>query len=603
MANGSAVPDPDFIALQAAVAGEYSIERELGRGGMGTVYLAREVRLDRLVALKLLPRHLTAVPGVRERFLREARIAARLSHPNIVPVYRVEERGDLVFFAMAYVPGETLAARLQRLGRLPAAECARVLQAVAWALAEAHRHGVVHRDVKPENILIEARSGRPMVVDFGIARGTEAGSATGKGELLGTVRFMSPEQFGGAAVDARSDVYSLGVVGYLAASGQLPFDGGSAVEIFARQATEQPTRLRALVPSLPAGLVLIIERCIARAPEERFPGAQDLAVALEGVGEPTISMPPALRIWLTGREAVISVPGFVLFLAVSVLLLSGLQGWRPTSWAWGAVIAIPIAFRLWVRLAALRGLLSQGLGLEDVQRGMRELEGEEREAEAVLGSMRANRLTSTVIAAGGLLWGAVEINALAPRWKKLSKEFWSGSVAQALVRVLSYRLPRQSAVPAYAIRKTEVVVCDAVLGAFDALPQAMRAGILALPTVVRGLERRIRLLRARLGEVEGMLADLGVASTHRRSPPAEAVDALAAVAGQRLRTVRADLERQVESAVAVLERLRIGLMLLRVGSGTPYGLGEEVKLAENLGLQIDRLLAGQHEVALLLDVP
>ena len=162
---------PDFLALQAALAGEYSLQRELGRGGMGIVYLARDVQLDRDVAIKVLPSHLAQQASHRERFLREARTAAGLSHPHIVPIHRVGEAGGFVFFVMSYVEGETLGERLRRRGPLPPAEAARVMREVAWALAYAHGRGIVHRDVKPDNILLETTTGRALVTDFGIASG------------------------------------------------------------------------------------------------------------------------------------------------------------------------------------------------------------------------------------------------------------------------------------------------------------------------------------------------------------------------------------------------------------------------------------------------
>src|ERR1041384_2253705 len=161
--------DTIFLGFQTALAGRYSIERELGRGGMGIVYLAREVRLDRLVALKLLPPALARLPGPRERFLREARLAAKLSHPNIIPIYAVDEVAEYVFFAMAYVEGETLTERVRNRGPLPPGDATRLLREIAWALAYAHAQGVIHRDVKPDNIMLEAGSGRALVADFGIA--------------------------------------------------------------------------------------------------------------------------------------------------------------------------------------------------------------------------------------------------------------------------------------------------------------------------------------------------------------------------------------------------------------------------------------------------
>ncbi|HEX9610805.1 MAG TPA: serine/threonine-protein kinase, partial [Gemmatimonadales bacterium] len=161
--------DAVFLGFQAAIAGRYSLERELGRGGMGIVYLAREVRLDRPVAIKLLPPGRARDRTLRERFLREARTAAKLSHPNIIPIHAVDETDEFVFFAMAYVDGETLTDRVRRRGPLPPAEAARVLRDIAWALAYAHAQGVIHRDVKPDNILIETGTSRALVADFGIA--------------------------------------------------------------------------------------------------------------------------------------------------------------------------------------------------------------------------------------------------------------------------------------------------------------------------------------------------------------------------------------------------------------------------------------------------
>src|SRR5205085_10383799 len=171
MTNSLPHPSAEFLDLQAALAGEYSLERELGRGGMGVVYLARDVQLDRDVAIKVLPTQLALTAEARERFVREARTAAGLSHPHIVPIHRVGEARGFVFFVMTYVEGETLGERLRTRGPLPAAEAARVMREVAWALAYAHGRGIVHRDITPDNILVEAGTGRALVTDFGIAYG------------------------------------------------------------------------------------------------------------------------------------------------------------------------------------------------------------------------------------------------------------------------------------------------------------------------------------------------------------------------------------------------------------------------------------------------
>ena len=201
--------DALLLAFQEALLGRYSLERELGRGGMGVVYLAREVRLDRPVAIKLLPPEFAAVPTLRERFLREARTAAGLSHPYIIPIHSVDEVGDFVFYVMAYVDGETLADRVRARGPLPPNAVTRIMREVAWALAYAHAQRVVHRDVKAANIMLERGTERALVMDFGIARQTAmtGESQTGPHEVMGTPEYMSPEQACGEAVDVRSDLY------------------------------------------------------------------------------------------------------------------------------------------------------------------------------------------------------------------------------------------------------------------------------------------------------------------------------------------------------------------------------------------------------------
>ena len=206
--------DPLFLSFQIALAGQYSIEREIGRGGMGVVYLAREVRLDRPVAIKLLPPERAADERLRERFLREARLAAKLSHPNIIPIHAVDDAKGFVFYVMAFVDGETLAERVRSRGPLPPGEGTRIVREAAWALAHAHSHGLVHRDVKPENILLERASGRALVADFGIAAATSDQRTTGGGTVAGTPEFMSPEQALSHELDPRSDIYSLGATAY-----------------------------------------------------------------------------------------------------------------------------------------------------------------------------------------------------------------------------------------------------------------------------------------------------------------------------------------------------------------------------------------------------
>ena len=282
--TGSPVANPAdaeaFARFAAALAGQYELEREIGRGGMGIVYLARDARLDRQVAIKTLPVHLANDPVVRERFLREARTAARLSHPNIVPIHRADEIGGHVFFVMGYVDGESLAQRIRRLGRIEARETVRVMSDVADALGYAHAHGVIHRDVKAENILLDAKTGRAMVTDFGIARLAEAAPLTATGQILGTVYYVSPEQVSGERIDARSDIYSLGVVGFLALSGRFPFEAELASAVLIAHVTKTAPPLFTLAQDAPRALADVVDRCLAKDATARFQSCAELSDAL-----------------------------------------------------------------------------------------------------------------------------------------------------------------------------------------------------------------------------------------------------------------------------------------------------------------------------------
>ncbi|HYS50314.1 MAG TPA: serine/threonine-protein kinase, partial [Burkholderiales bacterium] len=251
----------EFLALQELLAGRYSIERELGRGGMGIVLLARDVALDRPVAIKLLPPHLATLPDERDRFQQEARTAAGLAHPNIVPIHLVEAHGDLVFFVMGFVDGETLRDRVERAGPLPPRLATKLLQEVAWALGAAHQRGVIHRDVKPDNIMIERATERAVVTDFGIALGSRAGKAESPGgAITGTARYMSPEQACGEPVDARSDLYSLGATFFYALTGRAPFEAANAPAIITKHVYEIAPRIQQLRPEVPAKLDGVVDR-------------------------------------------------------------------------------------------------------------------------------------------------------------------------------------------------------------------------------------------------------------------------------------------------------------------------------------------------------
>ena len=282
----------DVGAFAAALAGQYDIEREIGRGGMGIVYLAHDVRLDRRVAITTLPPHLANDPVVRERFLREARTAGALSHQNIVPIHRADEIAGHVFFVMGFVDGESMAQRIRERGRLEPLELVRALHDVASALSYAHDRGVIHRDVKTENILIDRSTGRAMVTDFGIARLAESTPLTSTGQLLGTVYYLSPEQVSGEPVDPRSDIYSLGVVGYFALSGRFPFDADLASAVLIAHVTKVPPPLASVANHVPAELSSLIDRCLAKNPDDRFRDCRALASSLAAIAQDLERTPP-----------------------------------------------------------------------------------------------------------------------------------------------------------------------------------------------------------------------------------------------------------------------------------------------------------------------
>src|SRR2546423_7706269 len=248
---------------------------------MGVVYLAVDVNLDREVAIKVLPPYPASEPGVRDRFLREARTAAKLSHPNIVPVYRADEMGGVVFFVMRHVEGESLADRLAATRTLSPLEVTGLLKPVALALDYAHGRGVIHRDIKPENILLERGANTPVVTDFGIARLMEAAPQTATGQILGTVLYMSPEQVMAERVDGRRDVNSLGVVAYKALPGSLPFENRTATAVLVDRVTRDAPKVRTVRPDVPAALADVIDRCLSRNAEARYDtaGAPPTALA------------------------------------------------------------------------------------------------------------------------------------------------------------------------------------------------------------------------------------------------------------------------------------------------------------------------------------
>ena len=609
----SSPPVPDLLALQEAVAGRYAVERELGRGGMGIVFLARDLALDRLVAIKLLPPALAESADRRARFVREARTAARLSHPNIVPIHSVEESDGLVFFVMGYVAGETLGQRISRLGRLPAAELSGVVREVAWALAYAHRQGVVHRDVKPENILLERDGGRAMVTDFGIAHVSGDAVDTPAGQVVGTARAVSPEQAAGEPVDGRSDLYSLGVTAFLAATGQWPFEGESAAAVLAQHLTQPPPPVLDLRPDLPAPLAHAIERCLAKSPEDRFASGEELAAAL-GSNLPVLAATPApvARAARELHELGTDMGGYGSVLLLVVVSLMAGPYLRPFGledaflglmrFGVGLGMISLAGVRKVTAFRAIRDAIRRGYGYEDIRAALLGTE-EEREPvtvgakiAAVAGWLAAFGTAGVawfwVGSAGNQWWDLVQIIAdlavifiplSAGRWAAARltaptvegpswwDRWWAGRLGRWMARLAGGREAR--ALPA-ANEPTEVALGRAAEALYAALPAADRHQLAEVPGLLRQLEGDVQALRR---QEQALTRALG-----------EAAGRLDLV--RDLESARKAGSAKLAAALSALENLRIDLLRISAGQAAGPGLTEHLEAARHIGREVDARL-------------
>src|SRR5215212_3794439 len=278
----------EVARVTSAVADRYQIDREIGRGGMATVYLARDIRHNRNVALKVLNPELGAVLGV-ERFLAEIRVTANLQHPNLLPLFDSGEVDGLLYYVMPFVEGESLRARLDREKQLPVDDAVHIAVAVANALDYAHGHGVIHRDLKPENILLQ--HGQPVIADFGIALAvSNAGGqrVTQTGLSLGTPQYMSPEQAtGDRQIDGRTDIYSLGAVLYEMLAGDPPHTGSTVQAVIAKVLIDKPQPLTLVRETVPPHVDAAIQRALAKLSADRWPTAREFAEALTDPRVPT----------------------------------------------------------------------------------------------------------------------------------------------------------------------------------------------------------------------------------------------------------------------------------------------------------------------------
>ncbi|MBC7843315.1 MAG: serine/threonine protein kinase [Gemmatimonadaceae bacterium] len=407
----------DLTALSQSLGERYLIVRELGRGGMGTVYLARDRRLDRPVALKVLPAEYAADPDLRERFLRETRMAAGFSHPNIVPVFAIEDTEDVLAFAMGFVEGESLASRVTVNGPMQQRDAVRLLQDVGYALAYAHGRGVVHRDIKPDNIMIERATGRALVMDFGIARAitpvSDKPGLTRVGEVVGTPEYMSPEQAAGDAVDGRADLYSLGLVAWFAMAGRTAVTGESTQRILVKQLTEAIPSLSSVRADLPASLAEVVDTCCNKEADDRYATAEALVEALEATQLATPDVPVAVRLLAPDLTAVA-----MRTLAAILMIAYGMYGMRYFGNGNVFSLGLIASAMAWVSgMAAaqeVRRLRKNGYTVSELQRLLGVVQAERddergrRKADPLLVARRRKR----VLIAGALLLaqGAVLIN-------------------------------------------------------------------------------------------------------------------------------------------------------------------------------------------------
>ena len=639
---------PEFIDLQRALAGRYSLERELGRGGMGIVFLARDVALDRPVAIKLLPPAMAAQPALRERFLREAQMAARLSHPNIIPIFAVDAVDGFVFFVMAYVEGETLGRRLQTRGPLSAAEGTRMIQEVAWALAYAHLRGIVHRDIKPDNILLEQATGRALVSDFGIARLTEASGGTAVGEVLGTAQYMSPEQACGEAVDGRSDLYALGVVAFYALSGKLPFDAPDTAALLAMHITRPAPPLASVTPGIPGKLAQAVDRCLAKDPAERFQTGEALGEAVTASTAVAREAPAPIRVWLqrgAGSKGPLAVWSSLMGLAVITRLVAGRI---PDA---GTVLFLtgPLAAYLLYRVHYTRRVLQSGYSLDDIRLALRDQAAQRREEvafEAAVDPPLVGRLirwltygalgvsavaagvifahvpmdwttslkwlftfgVSAAVTVGGAVTGLVlPGRRVTPRdpAKGLQSRIWNGKLGEWFARLATLGMHHPALPAASAHRPTEIAIGLAADALFASLPKAARAGLQDLPGVVRRLEADAQGLRARVDELNALMAGAGEgspgATSHSlKAAGADGVDEARRRLRDELTAERDTAARRLATSVAALENIRLDLLRLTAGVGTLDQISADLTAARRIGVEVDAALAGRAEVEGLL---
>ena len=640
-------PTEEFVALQAALAGRYSLDREIGRGGMGIVFLARDVALDRPVAIKLLPPAMAGDTELRERFLREARTAAQLTHPNIVPIHLVEEQGGSIYFVMALVEGESLGDRLRRVGALPPSEVVRIVQEVAWALAYAHGRGVVHRDIKPDNILLERGSGRALLTDFGIARSVNAStSATVPGMILGTLQYIAPEQADGSAeVDGRADLYALGVTGFYALTGRLPFQETTSAKLLAAHMLEPAPPLASVAPNIDARIGEVVDRCLLKDPAGRWQTGEELARALAALNQAGRAMPPTVRKFVSTMTASVSQLGLI-GIALTWASLFWPDQYPDIAKVLGLLAIAPII----PILDAARAVAIAGYTTEEVLEAVRVdksgtdaytqyVERSNQQAQEILHRPLARfayglfgvvaipasllmfstvpeapSLAKTVARAflgtvalglGSVCLGhALQIGVFKRRagkpmqapangaWTLRFWRSWPMRAVLALGRKLMWTMPKAQRAPRATVvenKPTEMVLGAAVEEVFAALSDNDRAAAANVPAVIERLQHAAARLREKQSALDESIGAIGnIDGDIRRA------DVLAQMQAERALVVE-----RLRSTVAAMEGIRLDLLKLRAGVGSAGELTAAIEATHRIGEDIDYTLQGKAEAAKL----
>jgi serine/threonine-protein kinase len=643
-------PDADFIALQQALSGEYSLDREIGRGGMGVVYLAREVRLARQVAIKVLPPALAARADLREAFLRESQTVAGLNHPNIVPVHASGERDGYVYIVMAFIEGITLGERIRSRGPLLPGQAARMLREVAWALAYAHGKGIVHRDVTAENIVLERGSDRAIVMDFGIASAMQSSAMSDDGRVMGNAHYVSPEQAVGEPLDGRSDLYSLGVCGFYALAGRLPFDAGTPEEIVTLHLTVPAPSVSRFAHTAPPRLAQAVDRCLAKDPDSRYRTAEAFAEAIDLAFEHAKEIPIALRVWIQQGEKE-SAPRAMLVLWGGVLgsLIAVVNN---SPWLFPLTVVGAAGVSFFPVLSRLRRVLKDGYVVDDLHTALRdhdllrseELRYERRFSFAGLSPALRVMLVASVSSMGALSWlvrhsltfvgrnvPAADANffrttftfaalfaigstvglagqflrqRLAGRIAEMKVSFWKGKWGARLAKIAGIGLDVSDR-PTLGVRMlTEVALGRATDHLYQALPKAMRRELADLPETVRRLEQDATKLRASIDSFDDHLAvfersTMRLGRVERSEGPALPQSDFET----ELRESRALSAERLASTVSALESIRLDLLRLQIGSGGIESVTASLAAAQRVGEQIGLAIESQAEVERLLADP